>query len=121
MPRKGYPPDLTSGKLGVMSAGHSRGFTLVELLITVAILGVVGVAGLFFAARWSSPIFDSDNAAKAWAQGLQYSFVASDCMNTPAAGGYVRCTVRVLEQKEPIPLECGIVSKKCSIMKASNQ
>jgi prepilin-type N-terminal cleavage/methylation domain-containing protein len=108
-----------------MPPTRSRGFTLIELLIVVAVLGCIAALALYFGAsliKGGSPtLFGSDAPARAWAEELKYSFVAASCTNSPADGGYVRCSVRVEEKQDPIALECGIASKRCSIMRASGQ
>jgi|SRR5688572_22987205 len=101
----------------------SRGLTVLELLILASMLGVIVVGGLIAYSRYGAgtltgegSVFDSEEAAKAWARKLDYTVVAATCMNVPS-NGYVRCTVRVEEQPEPIALECGIVTKGCSVMR----
>lgn len=108
-----------------MVSTRSRGFTVVELLICVAILGCLAALVLFLGAHFikggSETLFGSAAPARAWAEELKYTFVATTCTNSPAEGGYVRCTVRVKEKVDPIPLECGIASQRCSIMRGPGQ
>lgn len=95
-----------------------RGLTVLELMIGLAILGAFAVGAVLFIVRHTST-FDLEGAAQEWASKLDYHFVSSTCTNSLAEGNYVRCTVRVLEVKEPIPLECSVVSQNCSMMRAS--
>lgn len=95
-----------------------RGLTVLELMIGMAVLGCFAVGSVLFIVRYTAT-FDLEDATGEWARKLDYHIVSSTCMNSLAEGNYVRCTVRVLEVKEPIPLECSVVSQKCSMMKAS--
>lgn len=97
---------------------RARGFTVVELFIGVSILAIFVLGVVWFILQHTNT-FDVKDAAQEWAQSLEYHYVSSTCTNSLAEGRYVRCTVRVLEVKEPIPLECGVLSQKCSMMKVS--
>lgn len=97
---------------------RARGLTVLELLIGMMIFALFVVGAVWFIVQHTQA-FDVKDAAQEWAQSLEYHYVNSTCANSLAEGNYVRCTVRVMEVKDPIPLECGVLSKKCSMMKVS--
>ncbi len=84
----------------------SRGFTLVEFLIVVAILGLLGVVGINAlgggcsgCARGSKA--DATEAAKEYATDLKWEIVAISCAHSDSDNdGYISCTLRVKESSE---------------------
>jgi prepilin-type N-terminal cleavage/methylation domain-containing protein len=91
-----------------MRSYNSRGFTLVELLIVVAVIGVVcfGFLGMCTVQSASSRAED----AKSFATGLGYDIRGASCMNRDSDGdGYVSCTVSVADKNgnlSMVPVEC---------------
>lgn len=105
----------------------NRGFTLVELLIVVAIIGFV-VVGLFAGMKRCSRESNkgtATEAAKAWAAEMQIKDAIVSCTSQDSDGdGYVSCTVgQTLKTGElkATPLECEAawtLNEGCRIPKA---
>ena len=102
------PPTFKGWHTGGMKS-LQRGLTIVEVLIVLSIVGVIAVLLI------RSQAFDANDAAHEWARSLKYTLISSECTNSPGTTGYIRCTVRVEENREPISLECGVVSERCSM------
>lgn len=93
-----------------MRSRVSRGFTLMELIIVVAILGVfVTIAG-FGITKCSSSRDTAEEEARAYASKMGMTIKGVSCMNRDTDGdGYVSCTLNVVEKdgkENPIPIEC---------------
>ena len=91
-----------------------KGFTLIELIVSLALLGTVGLIVLVFSGG-CSPDFQHEAAvsgAKGYAKDLGYELKAVSCVKFDSDhDGYVSCTIRVAGetgQPEPAPLhvEC---------------
>lgn len=96
----------------------SRGFTLIELMIVVSILGIIAVGVIFGVTKWllagEGGVYDLKDAAEVWAHKLQYQVVATECSNIDSDGDfYVSCDVRVVGQEAPLALECHVVTQRC--------
>lgn len=95
-----------------MKNNNSRGFTLVELLIVVAIIGVFCLGFVGFAFR-SCGVQDSgarERDAKLFATNLGYDVRGASCMNVDSdSDGYVSCTVSIADKNgniSMVPVEC---------------
>lgn len=88
----------------------SRGFTLIELIIVVAVIGVlVGLVGIGVT-KCSSSQGTAEEEARAYASKMGMEIKGLSCMNRDTDGdGYVSCTLNVVEKDgktTPVPIEC---------------
>jgi prepilin-type N-terminal cleavage/methylation domain-containing protein len=95
----------------------NKGFTLVELLIVVAVVGILSLVGLTLVGGLVGSNVDGDAAATNMTQYVQdlypeYTSIRASCTNADTDGdGYVRCTATALDSKgvritTPLTAEC---------------
>lgn len=83
------------------------GFTLIELMIAIAIIGVLVIMVMTTVVRCSSSHASADQEAKKWAEGMGYTIKGLSCVDYDSDGdGYVSCTVNVDQSTTPIAIEC---------------
>lgn len=88
----------------------SRGFTLTELLIILAILGILGAFIGYSVTKCSSSQNTAEEEARTYARKMGMTVKGVSCMNRDTDGdGYVSCTLNVMEPEgktSTIPIEC---------------
>ena len=104
-----------------------RGYTLVELMITVAVIGVIGfvVIGIAVRATGCGGGESAENSARAWAQQMGIEAQSVSCVNMDSDGdGYISCTIAQKANDgtvKPIAIECASLlspNKGCRSPKA---
>lgn len=95
----------------MLSTGRKRGLTLIELLIAVAVVGIILVLGSAFLIRSCSDSKEAaEEEARAYARSMNLNAKGVSCMTRDTDGdGYVSCSISVLgkdgsERVEPV--EC---------------
>jgi prepilin-type N-terminal cleavage/methylation domain-containing protein len=88
----------------------SRGFTVIELIIVVSILGtIIAIAG-FGILKCSSSQGVAEEEASAFALKMGMTIRGLSCMNRDTDGdGYISCTLNVVGKEgttSPVPIEC---------------
>jgi prepilin-type N-terminal cleavage/methylation domain-containing protein len=84
-----------------------RGFTLAELLLVVAIAGVVLLMAGAFISRCIPSGDQAEKDARKWAASMGYDIQGMSCVNFDTDGdGYVSCTLNVKGDAQPVAVEC---------------
>lgn len=93
-----------------MKSRVSRGFTLVELIIAIAVLGLIAVLVGSWLTKCSSSRDEAEEEARSYAQKMGMEIKGVSCMNLDTDdNGYVSCTLNVIEKDgktSPVPIEC---------------
>jgi len=88
----------------------SRGFTVIEVIICVALLGVFAVLIGMQVITWSSSQGLAEEEARNYAAKMDRTLKGVSCMNRDIDGdGYVSCTLNVVEKDgslSRVPIEC---------------
>ena len=97
--------ELPKGGMRIVPARSAAGFTLVELLIVVAMIGLCTAAAIVGCSSCNVGE-GQETAAKAeaqkWATDLGYRILGISCANIDSDhDGYVSCTVRVIDGEKP--------------------